>query len=327
MVTKENDTSVVKKPRFDLIDGVRGLAIIGVVIYHLVWDLRFYQFTSYDPVFDPIWLGFAKVLLASFLLLAGVSLVLAHGQETHWRAFWKRFGILAGAALAVSIGTYLAFSDGFVYFGILHALALFSLIGVFFVRANIWLVLALAVVFLGASFVFQSAAFNPKYLTWIGFWTVEPYTQDLVPMFPGLGFVLAGIVLMRGVLAWETGAKALAWCSDGWWFKALTKVGRWSLIIYLVHQPILFGIIVPLSNWLEPGKITVEEQAQIFHGNCVAFCTDPADGVGTCEAYCSCATEMMADNDLLDVRAASELSAQQSLIYEAIPRMCQAMGE
>ncbi len=327
MVTKENAASVAKSPRFELIDGMRGLAIIGVVIYHLVWDLRFYQFTSYDPVFDPIWLGFAKVLLSSFLVLAGVSLVLAHGQETHWRAFWKRFGILAGAALVVSVGTYLAFSDGFVYFGILHALALFSLIGVFFVRVNIWLVLALAILFLGAAFVFQSAAFNPKYLTWIGFWTVEPYTQDLVPMFPGLGFVLAGIVLMRGVLAWGEGMEVLAWRSDGWWFKALTEAGRWSLIIYLVHQPILFGIIVPLSNWLEPGKISVEEQAQIFHGNCVAFYTEPEGKEGEAETYCSCATEMMVENDLLDVTSVADLSAQQSLIYEAIPRMCQAMAE
>ena len=327
MVSRLNDDKIAKRPRFALIDAVRGLAIIGVVIYHLVWDLRFYQFTSYDPVFDPFWLGLAKVLLASFLLLAGVSLVLAHKEQIYWRAFWRRFLILAGAALAVSVGTYFVFSDGFVYFGILHALALFSLLGVFFVRANIWLALVLAIFFLGASFVFQSAAFNPKYLTWIGFWTVEPYTQDLVPMFPGFGFVLMGIVLMRSVLAWRAGTKVVSWQNDRGWFRFLVKAGRWSLIIYLVHQPVLFGVLTPLANWLEPGKLSIAQQAEIFRGNCEAFYIEQEGKTGEAATYCACATEMMVDNDLLGVASVADLTAQQSVVYEAIPKMCQAMSE
>ncbi len=327
MVTSKTDGIVVKKPRFALVDAVRGLAIIGVVIYHIVWDLRYFRFTSTDPVFDMLWLAFAKVLVASFLILAGMSLVLAHHEKTHWAAFWKRFGVLAVAALVVSIGTYVAFSDGFVYFGILHALAVFSLIGVFFVRAPIWIVVALAVIFLGGMFVYQSDAFNVKYLTWIGFWTVEPYTQDLVPMFPGLGFVFSGIVLMRVILAWDAGMQALSWQVQNWWFDGLVKAGRWSLLIYLIHQPILFAIIMPLANWLEPGKMSVEEQAQIFKGNCVAFYISPEGNEGAAEAYCSCATEMMLDNDLFEASTLADLTAQQSLIYDAIPRMCSAMAE
>ncbi len=327
MVTSKTDGIVVKKPRFGLVDAARGLAIIGVVIYHIVWDLRYFQFTSTDPVFDMLWLAFAKVLVASFLILAGVSLVLAHSEKTYWGAFWKRFGILAAAALVVSIGTYAAFAEGVVYFGILHALAVFSLIGVFFVRAPIWVVVVLAVIFLGGMFVYQSDAFNVKYLTWIGFWTVEPYTQDLVPMFPGLGFVLSGIVLMRVILAWKTGRQALSFQMQNRWFDGLVKAGRWSLLIYLIHQPILFGIITPLAYWLEPGKVSVEEQAQIFKGNCVASYIEPEGKEGAAEAYCSCATDMMLDNNLFEASMLEDLSAQQSLIYNAIPRMCQAMAE
>lgn len=346
MVTEQIDTSKMRPLRYASIDAVRGIAIIGVVIYHLVWDLRQFQFTSYDAVFDPIWMAFAKVLLASFLMLAGVSLVLAHGENIRWRGFFKRFGILAAMAILVSIGTYLAFPDGFVYFGILHALALFSLIGLLFVRAPLWLVAVLAVLIFIAPYFIQSDFFNAKYTSWIGFWTLEPYTQDLVPVFPGLGISLTGIVLIRLVLGWPAGKKALGFASNGWLFRALVKAGRWSLIIYMVHQPILFGVLTPLANWLQPGAQVInqtdatllppEEQIVLFHQNCVAFCISPltsADGMTAeadtkqCESYCSCAGEMMAENNMFSVNNIGDLTPQQSTIFNAIPTICRAMAE
>lgn len=354
MVTEQINISKTKPPRYALIDLARGVAIIGVVIYHFVWDLRQFQFTTYNGVFDPLWMAFAKFLLAIFLMLAGVSLVLAHGESIRWRGFWKRFGILAAMAVFVSIGTYMAFPDGFVYFGILHALALFSLIGLLFVRAPLWLVALLAVSIFMAPYFIQSDFFNAKYTSWIGFWTIEPYTQDLVPLFPGLGISLAGIVLIRLVLNWPAGKKALSFVSNGWLFGALVKAGRWSLIIYMVHQPILFGVLTPLANWMQPG-VTVssqdrnvdvsfgdivapspEEQAVQFQQNCVAFCISPLaaqdgttaqDDKARCEAYCSCAGEMMAENDMFSVSNIEDLTPQQATIYNAIPTMCRAMSE
>ena len=325
----------VRPPRLRLVDFVRGAAILGVVLYHLIWDLRLFQFTRHDPVFDPIWLAFAKILLASFLLLAGISLVLAHRDRIHWRPFWKRVGILAAAALVVSVGTYIEFPDGYVYFGILHALALFSLIGVFFVRAPMWLVLSLAVFFIAMPFGFHADFFNSRWTSWIGFWTVEPYTQDLVPLFPGQGFVLLGIAFVRLMLAWETGRSLLSWGTGRRWFRFFEKAGRWSLIIYLVHQPVLFGILTPLANWLQPGKVDETAQAEIFQSNCLAFCTRPEEtehssrgaDSANCIAYCSCATQMMLDNHLFDVATSEQLSAQQSSIFNAISRLCQAMSD
>ncbi len=315
-------------------DFVRGAAILGVVLYHLIWDLRLFQFTRHDPIFDPLWLAFAKVLLASFLLLAGVSLVLAHRDRIHWRPFWKRFGILLGAALLVTVGTYIAFPDGYVYFGILHALAVFSLIGVFFVRAPMWLVIGLGVFFIAAPFGFHSDFFNSRWTSWIGFWTVEPYTQDLVPLFPGQGFVLLGIALVRIMLSQKLGVRILGLRSKRLWYRFFEKAGRWSLIIYMVHQPILFGILTPLANWLQPGKVDVAVQAEIFQSNCLNYCVNPVDdgtptrGADTarCLAYCSCATEQMVQNNLFAVATSAEMNAQQSAAFDAIPRLCQAMA-
>ncbi len=340
MVSGKVSENEVKRVRFPMIDAIRGAAIIGVAIYHLIWDLRFLQFTGPNAILDPVWIGFAKALLASFLLLAGASLVLAHGEKTRWGAFWKRFGVLAGAALVVSAATYFMFRDGFVYFGILHALAVFSLIGVFFVRAPLALVGGLAVVFLFAHFFIQSDAFNVRYLTWIGFWTVEPYTQDLVPMFPGLGFVFAGIVAMRVIRDWPAGMDLLRLNPTGRWFRILVRAGRWSLVIYLVHQPILLGILIPLANWVEPGKMPAQrvneiEQAENFYSSCVNFCIAPPAGEARtgeaeearCQAYCSCAVDLMEENGLLGATDFDQLTAQQKTLYSAIPSLCRAMGE
>ncbi len=338
--------------RLPLIDLARGVAIIGVVIYHLIWDLRLFRFVVTDPAYDIVWMISQKILFSSFLMLAGVSLVLAHGENIRWHGFWKRFGILTAMAIFVSIGTFLAFPDGFVYFGILHALALFSLIGLMFVRAPLWLVAVLAIlIFIAPNFI-QSDFFNAKYLSWIGFWTIEPYTQDLVPLFPGLGISLAGIVLIRLIFAWPAGKKALGFTSDSWLFRGLVKAGRWSLIIYMVHQPILFGVMTPLANWLQPGAQAIsqtdvtllppEEQVVLFHQNCVAFCVSPLaadNGSATeieaanemnkaqCESYCSCAGEMMTENDMFSVTNIADLTPQQSTIFNAIPTMCRAMVE
>ncbi len=330
-----------QRPRYLIIDVARGLAIIGVVIYHFVWDLRFLQFTGPDATLDFIWLWLARVLQVTFLSLTGVSLVLAHGAGMRWPAFWKRFSIIAAAALFVSVGTYIAFQEGFVYFGILHAIALFSLMAVPFLRAPLWLVIGVAVTFMSVPFIWQNEMFNARALSWIGFWTAPPYTQDLQPIFPGFGYTLAGIAVMRIILlaGWSERLERLK--STGRTYKELVLAGRWSLVIYLVHQPIMLSVLVPLANWLEPGQVAIApvaqtraEQRAVFYGSCVQFYNssqgesdDPVADQIRADAYCSCAADIMDENDLLGVLRVEDLTPQQSTIYGAIPVLCQAMSE
>ena len=48
-----------------------------MVVYHFAFDLRFYRVIAADFEHDPFWLGFRALIVTSFLLLVGVSLVLA----------------------------------------------------------------------------------------------------------------------------------------------------------------------------------------------------------------------------------------------------------
>ena len=320
-------------PRYLLIDVVRGLGIIGVVVYHFVWDLRFLQFTTTSPGFDLVWLWLARVLQVTFMSLAGVSLVLAHHNGIVWRSFWKRLAIIFGAAMLVTAGTFVAFGEGFVYFGILHAIAVFSVMALPFLRAPLWLVVMVALVFMSAPFIYQNEIFNARVLSWIGFWTQQPYTQDLQSIFPGFGYTLAGLAFMRIVLKLNLGEKLEAIKSNGFTFRALVKAGRWSLIIYMVHQPIMLSVLYPLALVVQPGAAQLRaEQKQIFYSNCMDFAVNPfveeegaiaaVEENARAQAYCSCAVDIMDENDLFDVRSVDDLTPQQRTVYGAIPQLC-----
>jgi len=333
----ENETPS-ERPRYLLIDVVRGLAILGVVLYHLIWDLRFLQFTTTNASFDLIWLWLARVLQVTFFGLTGISLVLAHRHGMRWRAFWWRFSIIAAAALLVSVGTFFAFGEGFVYFGMLHALAVLSVLAVPFIRAPLWLVIMAAVLAIWAPFLYQNEMFNARYLSWIGFWTYPPYTQDLQPIFPGLGYVLAGVALMRIVFDLRQDERLERIKSASKPFAGLVKAGRWSLVIYLVHQPILLSVLYPLSLVMQPGAARVAEvraqQKQMFYDACIGAYVNSQGQDGDAIAaeikansYCSCAMEIMDENNLFGAQSVDELSAQQKTVYGAIGQLCQAMAQ
>lgn len=237
------------RTRLLIIDVVRGLAIAGVVVYHLFWDLEFTGLLATGIARQLAWTLFARTLAGTFMLLVGVNLVLAHGDGTRWNAFGKRLGVIALAALAISIVTWLVFPDTFIYFGILHAIAAASLIGVLFLRLPVIFTFVAGVLAIVFPFMFRDALFDSRWLAWIGFAKLIPPSNDFVPIFPWVGLTLLGIALAKFVLAraaddrlkrrkpYSRSAYSLAW------------LGRRSLAIYLIHQPILLAIIVPLTGW------------------------------------------------------------------------------
>jgi len=231
--------------RIQLIDAARGVAIIAMVIYHVAWDLYYLGFVQTDVIDDPVWEMFQRSIVVTFLLLVGIGLVLGHGEGIRWRSFWRRFAVILGAAVLTTIGTYIAFPEYFVYFGILHAIAMFSLLGLAFVGAPPWLLAIAALVVLLPPALITSPVMTEKPLSWIGFWPTPPMTTDIVPVFPWFGVVLLGIFGMR-LLVKSASWPRLAAIELGAPGRVLAVMGRWSLVIYLVHQPVIYETL----NWL-----------------------------------------------------------------------------
>ena len=261
-----------------------------MVAYHATWDLNYYGFISVGIGVDALWFTVQRSILTAFLLLVGAGLWLAHKDGIDWRRFWRREAVLVAAALGVSAVTWFQFGEFFAYFGVLHAIALSSLLALPLVRAPLWAGIGVAVLFLFLPAIFTSDAFNTRWLAWIGFFTMVPETADLVPMFPWFGVVLLGMLGMR---LFET-APAFTWTSAALPVRALARIGRWSLIIYLVHQPLLFAVISPIAGWVNERQ---EVKFSQFLEQCQSTCSANGDQ-RFCTAYCSCALDITVRDNL-----------------------------
>jgi uncharacterized membrane protein len=297
----DSQTAAFNARRILLIDTLRGIALIAMASYHLTWDLEFFGYLDPGTATQGFFRFYARSIASSFLFLAGISLVLAHGSRIRWTSFWKRFAIVAGAALAISMATLIAFPQEWIYFGILHNIALSSLIGLAFLRVPIAIAIAVPILIAAAMIanasiapgMLQSAAFDSRWLSWLGFAELPPRSNDYVPLFPWLAALLAGVAVARIALArgWNL-PLANVQTRDG----VLAKAGRHSLIVYLVHQPVLIGLVYLFSLVSPPPPPDVRS---VNVRGCTAYCVQDGSEQSMCERVCGCKVDKLMAQSLL----------------------------
>lgn len=219
------------------LDLARTLALVCMVIFHFTFDLALFGFIDPGTMSQPFWYYFARMIAGSFLFLSGVSLWLAHGQGIRWPAFWSRFAKLAAAAALVTLASIWLVPGGPIWFGILHAIAAASLLGLIALRLPWPVTLAVAAVIFAAAWGPRFPALDPIWLVWTGLAESRPMMGDYVPLVPWAAPALAGIAVAKALRIdlWPGRAPSRA-------VHRLTFPGRHSLIIYLIHQPILIGL-------------------------------------------------------------------------------------
>ena len=226
------------------VDALRGFALCLMFVYHFAFDLRFYHVIATDFEHAPFWLGFRALIVTSFLLLVGVGLVLADRSGATPSHFWKRVGIIAGCALAASIGSWIVFPQTFITFGILHCIAVASVVAWPLVRRPA-LALGLGLAVILAAFAWSHPLFDARAWSWVGFTTHKPATEDYVPLFPWAGVVFIGIAAGHALSRAAFRPLAPLARAPGW----LAFLGRHSLVVYMIHQPLLMGAL-----WLFVGR-------------------------------------------------------------------------
>jgi uncharacterized membrane protein len=130
------------------------------------------------------------------------------------------------------------FPQRFIYFGILHCIAVASVLARP-LAGQPAPALGLGIVAIVAGLTLRHPFFDARATSWLGFTTVKPPTEDFVPLFPWLGVVLAGIWLGHALLRRDFAPIAPLARTPS----ALRWLGRHSLAIYMVHQPLLLGIL------------------------------------------------------------------------------------
>jgi uncharacterized membrane protein len=223
-------------PRVEGLDALRGVAILAMVVYHFCFDLRYFGVARWDFEHDIRWLAARTLILSSFLLIAGISAALARRDPAADARWPRHVAVIGGAALLVTAASAMMFPRSFIWFGVLHAIALSLLLARPLVdrpRAAV----AAGVIVIAAGVMLSSQHFDNRMLGWLGFMTGKPMTEDYVPLFPWSGVLFLGIAAGHALVASNFAMLApLARMP-----RALRFLGRHSLAVYLVHQPLLLG--------------------------------------------------------------------------------------
>jgi uncharacterized membrane protein len=298
-------------PRIAAIDALRGLAIAAMIVYHFSWDLSTFGFIAVDVIADPGWKAFARTIAGTFVGLVGVSLVLATRKGLRLRPYLRRLAIIVGAALLVTLGTWYYFPDAFVFFGILHLIAFASVAALPFLKLPTAIVLVAAVVVFALPFFFTHEVFQQPLLWWVGFTPQPPATVDYVPVFPWFGLTLFGIVAGRLLLSYGQDSFFARWGPSGFLGRLAVLAGRWSLYIYLVHQPILIGLL-----WLVATYAVPADPRQDFLASCTTECRTGG------EATCSCTLNAMTEAGLPISANVDRLSVAERDRWMTLVRQC-----
>jgi len=244
------------QPRFDNLDALRGLAMVWMTLFHFSFDLNHFGFIQQDFYRNPVWTWQRTLIVSLFLFCAGLGQAVAVTQGQSWPRFWRRWAQIAACAVGVTLGSWWMYPQTFIYFGVLHGLALMLVV----VRLTahwgrwLWLLGALAIaskfiasyalsIWASGQFVAQM---NAPALNWLGWITHKPVTEDYVPLFPWLGVMWWGVaagswlLCSRPVVLQRALAPAL---------QPLAVLGRWSLSYYMLHQPVLLGLLTAVA-WL-----------------------------------------------------------------------------
>lgn len=299
-------------------DVARGIAIVAMVVYHTAFDLSSFRLIATDVPSDLGWKIFARLIAGTFLFLVGVNLTLATRRGIVWPAYFRRLALIAGAALLVTLGTWWFDPATFVFFGILHEIALASVLALPFLRLPSPVVAAVAAFVLALPWFFTHPIFDWWPLLWVGLQTVPPVSVDYVPVFPWFGVVLAGVVGGRliatyreRIAAWRPGGALAGW---------LTVAGRWSLVIYLVHQPLIVGAISLAAPFVPPSESVARSN---FMGECRSACLTDRDAP-TCELFCGCMFDGLWDTPLFAMSTFEEMSPAERRTFDELFATCSA---
>ncbi len=236
--------------RYWEIDLARGIAVVMMITFHTLFAVNYLEVYAIE-VSSGFWRSFALVTATLFIFLVGLSLSIRDarlqekGGTWSYRPYALRGLRIFALGLVITATTWLILRDGYIAFGILHLIGISILLApLFFRHRELALFTGIYIIIMGFLLPYYP---GPIWLLWLGFRPYSFYSIDYVPLFPWFGVVLLG--LYTGGLLYPGGRRRWPLPEGGSSIAApLTILGRNSLLVYMVHVPLILlciGICCP----------------------------------------------------------------------------------
>lgn len=231
-----------KKQRLWELDALRGIAIILMVLFHTVYDLEVFFGWDKFGYNEGFWFYEGRVAALLFIMLVGVASSLIAKRYSDTQASVKnsyRALRLIGLGLLITVTTFFFDRSNTIWFGILHFLGLSILISIPLAKYK-WTNVFLALAFFASYYHIRTLLTNDYFGLIFGIMPPGFTSHDHYALIPWLGYVLLGIAL--GNWIYKEG-KPIIKRGPTKIERAFMITGRYSLWIYLIHQPIILGLL------------------------------------------------------------------------------------
>jgi len=233
--------------RFWEIDFTRGIALIMMLVSNFVTDLQF--FNNYAGLAE-FWWWLARITAFLFVFLVGISLNISYANakkegKANFSKFLKRGLFIFGLGLLITVITYFTIPQAYIRFGVLHLIGLSIILAYPFLKlkqgVSLWSGISLIVIgLLLSAIAVNTSAFLLIGLTPAGFASV-----DYFPLLPWFGVVLLGLYF--GKALYKEGNRSFKLNTSISKLNPICFLGRNTLWIYLIHQPIFIAILYLLG--------------------------------------------------------------------------------
>ena len=235
--------------RYPELDSLRGAAVLAMIAYHVCFDLSFYY--GYDVGINTgLSVFFARATASLFLMLTGICFVISYERTVlteRMMKYAKRAGIVLGGGMIVTLVTWLLDPATFVVFGILHLMGTAILLQYLVRPLRRWNIILGALV-CATAFLVPNGTVSTSLLLPLGIMNKGFMSVDYYPLLPWFGPIVIGMGI--GDLFYIPKRSAsLSFFDTFRWPPWLLWIGKKSLLIYFIHQP-----IVLLLLWLLLGR-------------------------------------------------------------------------
>lgn len=230
----------MKKQRIWELDVLRGLCILGMIVVHFVYDIRAFTATEFSV---PDWFftvqEYGHLL---FVLISGICVTLGSRCV-------KRGIIVCLCAMVITLVTVvmdygLGMGKVRIWFGILHLLGVCMLLYPIFRKLPHWALALIGACFVAIGYWFTTFTVDLNFLFPLGLRSGKIFTgSDYFPIFPGLGSFLLGSAIGKSL--YHKKQSLLPRVNANFFLlRGLSFVGRHSLEVYMLHQPIIYAAVM-----------------------------------------------------------------------------------